>query len=79
MLLEDRVAIITGGAGVNGLGFGTARMMAVQGARIVILDLERTNPAQADALLGSSSLGVVAGVLGMARSMAREFRGMLIH
>ena len=29
MLLANRVAIITGGAGVNGLGFTTARMMAI--------------------------------------------------
>ena len=28
MLLKDNVAIITGGAGVNGLGFATARLMA---------------------------------------------------
>ena len=39
MLLKDKVAVITGGAGPNGLGFGTARMMAAQGARVVILDL----------------------------------------
>jgi len=62
MLLADRVAIITGGAGVNGLGFGTARMMAAQGARIVILDLAGANPAQAAASLGSNHLGVVADV-----------------
>ena len=28
MLLKDKVAVITGGAGLNGLGFATARMMA---------------------------------------------------
>ena len=27
MLLKDKVAVITGGAGINGLGFATARMM----------------------------------------------------
>ena len=27
MLLKDKVAVITGGAGQNGLGFATARMM----------------------------------------------------
>ncbi|MEY4341184.1 MAG: hypothetical protein RL541_688, partial [Pseudomonadota bacterium] len=26
MLLKDKVAVITGGAGLNGLGFATARM-----------------------------------------------------
>ena len=44
MLLKDRVAIVTGGAGPNGLGFGAARMMAAEGAHIVILDLERAKP-----------------------------------
>jgi len=51
MLLKDQVAIITGGAGVNGLGFATARMMAAQGARVAILDLERADPAAAAAQL----------------------------
>ena len=41
MLLKDKVALITGGAGLNGLGYATARMMAAQGARVVILDLQR--------------------------------------
>ncbi|MEY4734482.1 MAG: hypothetical protein RLZZ464_2548, partial [Pseudomonadota bacterium] len=40
MLLKDKVAVVTGGAGLNGLGFATARMMAAQGAKVVILDLE---------------------------------------
>jgi len=62
MLLKDRVAIITGGAGPNGLGFATARMMATEGAHIVILDLERANPVQAAATLGSEHLGIAADV-----------------
>jgi NADP-dependent 3-hydroxy acid dehydrogenase YdfG len=59
MLLKDRVAIITGGAGINGLGFATARQMAAQGA---ILDLERADPAGAAARLGGRHLGLVADV-----------------
>lgn len=62
MLLKNKVAIITGGAGVNGLGFASARMMAAQGARVVILDLERANPAGAAASLGEQHMGVVADV-----------------
>lgn len=62
MLLADKVALITGGAGLNGLGFATARMMASHGARAVILDLERAEPAGAAARLGSQHLGVVADV-----------------
>jgi NAD(P)-dependent dehydrogenase (short-subunit alcohol dehydrogenase family) len=62
MLLKDKVALITGGAGLNGLGFATARMMAEQGARVVIADLERADPAGAAARLGAHHLGLVADV-----------------
>lgn len=62
MLLKDKVAVITGGAGLNGLGYATARQMAQQGAKIVILDLERANPVQAAASLGEGHLGLVADV-----------------
>lgn len=62
MLLKDKVAVITGGAGLNGLGYATARMMAAHGARVVILDLERANPAAAAAGLGEGHLGVIADV-----------------
>ena len=62
MLLKDRVAVITGGAGPNGLGFATARMMAAQGATIVILDLAQADPAAAAARLGAQHMGLVADV-----------------
>lgn len=62
MLLKDKVAIITGGAGVNGLGFATARMMAEQGATVAILDLERANPTAAAASLGQQHMGFAADV-----------------
>ena len=63
MLLKDKVAVITGGAGLNGLGFATARMMAAQGAKVVILDLEQANPQAAAAQLGEGHLGLVANVI----------------
>jgi NAD(P)-dependent dehydrogenase (short-subunit alcohol dehydrogenase family) len=62
MLLADKVALITGGAGLNGLGFATARMMASHGAKVVILDLAQADPAAAAAKLGPDHLGVVADV-----------------
>ena len=62
MLLKDKVAVITGGAGINGLGFATARQMAAQGARVIILDLARADPAGAAARLGEGHLGLVADV-----------------
>jgi NAD(P)-dependent dehydrogenase (short-subunit alcohol dehydrogenase family) len=62
MLLTDKVALVTGGAGLNGLGFATARMLASQGARVVILDLERADPAGAAAKLGTQHVGLIADV-----------------
>ncbi len=62
MLLKDKVAVITGGAGPNGLGFATARMMAAQGAKVAILDLARAEPAGAAERLGAGHLGLVADV-----------------
>jgi NAD(P)-dependent dehydrogenase (short-subunit alcohol dehydrogenase family) len=62
MLLKDKVALITGGAGPNGLGFATARMMAAHGARVAILDLAPADPAAAAARLGSQHLGIAADV-----------------
>jgi NAD(P)-dependent dehydrogenase (short-subunit alcohol dehydrogenase family) len=62
MLLKDRVAIVTGGAGVNGLGFATARMLAAHGATVAILDLESANPSDAAAELGPEHIGIVANI-----------------
>ena len=62
MLLKDKVAVITGGAGRNGLGFATAKLMAAQGARVAILDLARAEPQAAAAKLGAGHLGLVADV-----------------
>ena len=62
MLLKDRIAVITGGAGPNGLGFATARLMAQHGARVALLDLERAEPAAAAAQLGAGHIGIVADV-----------------
>jgi NAD(P)-dependent dehydrogenase (short-subunit alcohol dehydrogenase family) len=62
MLLANKIALITGGAGLNGLGFATARQMAAHGARVVIVDLASAEPAKAAALLGEEHLGLVASV-----------------
>lgn len=63
MLLKDRVALITGGAGPNGLGYATAKLMASHGAKIVIMDLAQAEPAKAAAELGTHHLGVVGNVV----------------
>ena len=62
MLLKDKVAVITGGAGLNGLGFATVRLMASHGARVVVLDLAGAGPEAAAARLDTGHLGIVADV-----------------
>lgn len=46
-LLDNKAAVITGGAGRRGIGFAAVRMFARHGARCAILDLESANPQQA--------------------------------
>ncbi len=67
MLLSGKTALITGGAGVNGLGFATARMMANQGARIAILDLPGAAPQAAAARLGEAHIGLDVDVTNKAQ------------
>ena len=62
MLLKDKIAVITGAAGLNGIGFATARLMAAHGARVAVLDLEGAQPNAAAASLGASHLGLVVDV-----------------
>ena len=62
MLLDNKVAVITGGAGPNGLGYATARVMAAHGARVAVIDLARAEPAAAALQLGQGHLGLVGDV-----------------
>jgi NAD(P)-dependent dehydrogenase (short-subunit alcohol dehydrogenase family) len=48
--LADRVAVVTGGAG--GIGLATARRMAAEGARVVIVDVNREAGAAAAGEVG---------------------------
>ncbi|MEM7522933.1 MAG: SDR family NAD(P)-dependent oxidoreductase [Pseudomonadota bacterium] len=62
-LLEGRVALITGAARRNGLGYATARLFADHGARVAILDLARERPEDAAADLGPDHIGLVCDVV----------------
>ncbi len=62
MLLQDKVIIITGAASARGIGRATAGILAAQGARVVILDLDETAARNAAAELGEGHLGLAANV-----------------
>src|SRR5215203_1781268 len=62
MLLSDKVCIITGAASARGIGRGTARLFAQQGARVVILDLDEGQARDAAADLGQGHLGLACNV-----------------
>jgi len=64
MLLENKVAIITGAASQRGIGRATAACFAQHGARVVVLDLD-LQAARASALgCGDGHLGLAADVTG---------------
>jgi NAD(P)-dependent dehydrogenase (short-subunit alcohol dehydrogenase family) len=56
-LLQGKVAVITGAATARGIGFATARLFALHGARIAILDLDEKAAADAAASIGAQHRG----------------------
>ena len=62
MLLEGKVAAISGAASRRGIGFATARLFAAHGARVAILDLDEQGAKDAAASLGDGHLGIGCNV-----------------
>jgi len=62
MLLQDKIAVISGGASVRGIGFATAKLFARQGARVAILDLDEAGAKRAAGELGEGHLGLACNV-----------------
>ncbi|GAB3460720.1 hypothetical protein GCM10027398_02150 [Azotobacter salinestris] len=62
MLLEGKIAIITGAASQRGIGRAMARTFAHHGARVVILDLDEKAARDAAEELGPDHLGLAANV-----------------
>jgi 3-oxoacyl-[acyl-carrier protein] reductase len=58
--LEDRVAVVTGGA--SGVGLGIARVLRTEGARVAILDIDRQAADRAATGLGGDAIGFAADV-----------------
>jgi len=62
MLLEGKIAIVTGAASARGIGRATAQAFAAQGAKVAIFDLDLKAARDAAALLGEGHLGLAANV-----------------
>ena len=62
MLMKGQVAVISGAAGLNGIGFATAKAIAAQGGRVAILDLQAEAAQAAAAQLGPDHIGLACDV-----------------
>ncbi|MBW9107946.1 SDR family NAD(P)-dependent oxidoreductase [Paraburkholderia phenoliruptrix] len=62
MLLENKVVIVTGAASPRGIGKATAKALAAQGAKVVILDLREEDAKAAAVDLGAGHLGLACDV-----------------
>lgn len=62
LLLDGKVAMISGAASARGIGLATARLFAQHGARVAILDLDETAASEAAASLGPEHRGYQCNV-----------------
>ncbi|BAN27393.1 SDR family NAD(P)-dependent oxidoreductase [Caballeronia insecticola] len=70
MLLDKQVVIVTGAASARGIGKATAKALAAQGARIVVLDLKEADAQAAANDLGEGHLGLACDVTDQAACVA---------
>ncbi|PWC41897.1 SDR family NAD(P)-dependent oxidoreductase [Azospirillum sp. TSO22-1] len=62
LLLDGKVAVISGAASLRGIGMATAKLFAEHGARIAVLDLDEKAAAEAAALIGPAHRGYACNV-----------------
>ena len=63
MLLKGKTAVISGAAGVRGIGFRTAQLFAEHGARVAILDLDAKAAEAAAHSIGPEHIGLACDVV----------------
>lgn len=63
LLLQDKVAMISGAASARGIGLATARLFASQGAKVIILDLDDKAAAEVAAAIGPEHRGYGCNVV----------------
>lgn len=63
LLLQDKVAMISGAASARGIGLATAQLFARHGARVIILDLNEEAAAAAAASIGPEHRGYACNVV----------------
>src|SRR5271155_3217654 len=75
--LEDKVAIVTGGAG--GIGSATARRLASEGARVVVADINLPQASEVADSIGAQTLALaydaadVASIKDLVEATVRHF------
>lgn len=62
LLLDGKVAVISGAASPRGIGLATARLFAQQGAKVAILDLDEKAAVEAAASIGPEHRGYACNV-----------------
>ena len=76
LLLEGKVAVVSGAASPRGIGLATARMFAKHGAKVVILDLDETAAAEAAASIGPEHRGFGCNVANLDSCKAAAERAL---
>ena len=77
MLLQEKVAVISGAASPRGIGFATARLFARHGARVAILDLDGDGARRAASELGNQHVGIPCDVA--SRESCQDAAGQVLH
>jgi NAD(P)-dependent dehydrogenase (short-subunit alcohol dehydrogenase family) len=74
LLLDGKVAVISGAASPRGIGMATARMFTKHGAKVAILDLDEKAAAEAAASIGPEHRGYACNVTDQADCKAAAER-----